>query len=63
MTEKLDQPVEEQFTVEDMANFRFEEIPDFPDDFNVDDMNKIWEEMNKRTTSHLSLRQRAIQGH
>ncbi|EGJ3464942.1 hypothetical protein IHK62_005116 [Escherichia coli] len=27
--------------------FDFADIPDFPDDFNVDDMNKIWQEMNK----------------
>ncbi|EEZ0510749.1 hypothetical protein DEL14_005095 [Escherichia coli] len=27
--------------------FDFADIPDFPDDFNVDDMNQIWQEMNK----------------
>ncbi|WP_283570194.1 hypothetical protein [Escherichia coli] len=40
MTEQTKQPVEEQFTAEDMANFRFEEIPDFPDDFKKEDTGK-----------------------
>ncbi|EHH7450860.1 hypothetical protein J5O32_005026 [Escherichia coli] len=34
---ELSQP--EQFDIAD--------IPDFPDDFNVEDMNQIWQEMNK----------------
>ncbi|EMQ2248522.1 hypothetical protein WFJ58_004746 [Escherichia coli] len=28
--------------------FDLQDIPDFPDDFNIDDINKQWEEMNKR---------------
>ncbi|HEA2273358.1 TPA: hypothetical protein RVF93_004263 [Escherichia coli] len=28
--------------------FDLPDIPDFPDDFNTDDMNRQWEEMNKR---------------
>lgn len=28
--------------------FDFPDIPDFPDDFNIDDINRQWEEMNKR---------------
>lgn len=27
--------------------FDIADIPDFPDDFNVDDINQIWQEMNK----------------
>ncbi|EEV1468287.1 hypothetical protein ETK53_005230 [Escherichia coli] len=28
--------------------FDLPDIPDFPDDFNLDDINRQWEEMNKR---------------
>lgn len=28
--------------------FDLPDIPDFPDDFNIDDINRQWEEMNKR---------------
>lgn len=28
--------------------FDFPDIPDYPDDFNTDDINRQWEEMNKR---------------
>ena len=33
---------------EEEKPFDLPDIPDFPDDFNIDDMNQLWEEMNKR---------------
>lgn len=30
------------------TDFDLPDIPDFPDDFNTDDINRQWEEMNKR---------------
>lgn len=33
---------------QEQEDFSLAEIPSFPDDFNIDDMNRQWEEMNKR---------------
>lgn len=33
---------------QEQEDFSLAEIPSFPDDFNIDDMNQLWEEMNKR---------------
>ncbi|EOZ5272430.1 hypothetical protein ACQSI7_004803 [Escherichia coli] len=38
-----DQQEQEDFTIAD--------IPSFPDDFNTDDTNRLWEEMNKGSRS------------
>ncbi|EOW5056973.1 hypothetical protein ACOY1F_005325 [Escherichia coli] len=43
-TKVLEQLSEE---LNQQAQFDIADIPDFPDDFNVDDMNQIWQEMNK----------------
>lgn len=32
---------------EEEKPFDLPDIPDFPDDFNTDDINRLWEEMNK----------------
>lgn len=34
---------------QEQEEFSFAEIPSFPDDFDIDDINRQWEEMNKRT--------------
>ncbi|EFI2728279.1 hypothetical protein BEE85_005137 [Escherichia coli] len=33
--------------------FDLPDIPDFPDDFNTDDMNRIWWEMNHRSETRI----------
>lgn len=33
---------------QEQEDFTIADIPSFPDDFNIDDMNRQWEEMNKR---------------
>lgn len=33
------------------SNFDLPDIPDFPDDFDTDDINRLWEEMNKGSRS------------
>ncbi|EOT0273033.1 hypothetical protein ACOB6C_005358 [Escherichia coli] len=43
-TKVLEQLSEE---LNQLEEFDIADIPDFPDDFNTDDMNKIWQEMNK----------------
>ncbi|EFK1165572.1 hypothetical protein BHH84_004828 [Escherichia coli] len=39
-----DQQEQEDFTIAD--------IPSFPDDFDIDDMNQIWWEMNHPSAPH-----------
>ena len=33
---------------QEQEDFTIADIPSFPDDFNIDDINRQWEEMNKR---------------
>ncbi|EJN7321332.1 hypothetical protein NRV86_004500 [Escherichia coli] len=32
---------------QEQEDFTIADIPSFPDDFNIDDINRQWEEMNK----------------
>ncbi|ENC6753155.1 hypothetical protein ABKY96_005302 [Escherichia coli] len=36
-----------------LTDFDLPDIPDFPDDFNTDDMNRIWWEMNHRSETRI----------
>ncbi|HAN2373380.1 TPA: hypothetical protein IEP82_004949 [Escherichia coli] len=44
---ELDQQTQEQ------EDFSLAEIPSFPDDFNIDDINRQWEEMNHRSETRI----------
>lgn len=36
-------------------DFDLPDIPGFPDDFNTDDINRLWEEMNKSSRSEVRI--------
>lgn len=35
------------------TGFDLPDIPDFPDDFNIDDINRQWKEMNHRSETRI----------